>query len=233
MNRHLLQSVVRVFALNVLLSVFAPVMAQSQEQADLLKNPKFLNQFGRFASVQEFQGEPALHYEGGEFIAVLDGTEHEDAVIEFEFASEIVTNERTTVIGGIAFRARPVPNNDKVNYDGIVFQGSAREFLKKTGVSRNTIRYSGSGGHWKSLRDFVGKYNAPSENFNTEGWTKVKIVVEGKSMKLYLGNSTTPDFAMDDLKCKNKSGYVGLLAYNNYYRNLRVTPLSKNTEASK
>ncbi len=182
-----------------------------------------------FATVLDYQGEPALHYEGGENIAIIEGTEFSDGIIEVEMAFERKPTG-SGVSGGIAFRA-----TDEKSFDCVFFSPTVPDTSEDKKNGMNAIRYTtveGSKGYYKNIRDFVGKYNAASPHFDLSGWTSIKLVIHGKSLAVYIGGAEQPCLEMDDMFGKNKSGNIALWGFNNYYRNLRITLLASEGEVS-
>ena len=210
------------YVLSITLSLSLP----ATQKVDLTK-AKFLT-LADFATTETFKGEEVLHYEGAENIAILDGPDFTNGIIEFEIAFAYRANGKVGVPGGIAFRA-----TEEKFYDCIFFtpvsKDNGNEYKKGF---KDTIRYTSraggklySHGYYKILRDFIGKYNAGSDKFNFDGWTKVKLVIKGKNLKVYIADSEKPDFELKKLMGKRKSGKIALWGYNNYYRNLKITPL--------
>ena len=58
-------------------------------------------------------------------------------------------------------------------------------------------------------------------------WIKIKIVVDGKTAKLYLHNAEQPSLIVNDLKHEDSEGKIALWLHSSTlarYRNLVVTP---------
>ncbi len=156
----------------------------------------------------------------------LDGIDFSNGSIEIEVAGKPVENAPNWARGfvGILFRADVAAGK----YEGVYLR--PRNATAKTQIQRNhTLQYFSIPGHpWHALRkETPGHYEsyAPLE---TGAWTKMRVDVDGTTMRLFLNGSSTPALTVNDLKLgADQRGTIALFtepATDAYFRNLVVTP---------
>ena len=161
-----------------------------------------------------------------EELAVLDGTDFGDGVIEVEISGEAQTAlfEGARGFVGIAFRVQP----DLRTYDAFYLRptnGRADDQLRR---NHATQYVSHPDWPWFRLRqEFPGKYESYVDLVPGE-WTRIRIEVRGEQARLYVHGAEQPVLVINDLKSGAKTrGAIalwldaGTIAH---FRNLRVDP---------
>lgn len=94
-------------------------------------------------------------------------------------------------------------------------------------VRRNhTAQYISHPGYpWERLRaEYPGKYESYVD-LNSERWTKIRLVVNGSSARLYVDGAAQPALIVNDLKLPRISGSIGLWVgpgSKGYFKSLKV-----------
>ena len=163
----------------------------------------------------------------GDFSAqfvTIDGLDFQDGVIEVDLAATgLPINSDAPGFVGIAFRMQPDPSRYELIY--------LRPALARSGdqlVRNHAVQYSAVPDFdWSVLRrQWPGVYETRADLKPGE-WTKFKLVVSGRTARLYLHGSSEPTLLIDDLRNDSLRGSVGLWlgpSTEAYYSNLRITP---------
>ena len=176
----------------------------------------------------KFKGKNALKVnaiEGNKLAIVkISNSDFEDGIIEFEMASNraIGSHPENRGFAGMAFHL----SEDNSAFDCIYLR--AINGRSENQVQRNhTVQYFALPNfHFPVLREkFPEKYEtyvdvAPDE------WIKLKIVVEGRTAKLYVANQKQPTLIVSEMLNKNMSGSIALWVgggTNAYFTNLKIT----------
>jgi hypothetical protein len=143
---------------------------------------------------QQKDGPPA----SPEQLAVIDGTDFSNGVIEAEIAGAPAPGAPPGARGfvGIAFRVRP----DHRTYDAFYLRptnGRADEQLRRN----HSAQYiSHPDWPWYRLRDETpGKYESYVD-LEPGKWTKIRIEVQGGRARLFVHGQTQPTLIVNDLK---------------------------------
>jgi len=139
--------------------------------------------------------------------AAIRGVTARDFVIEAVLSGAPV-DDTTTARGfvGIAFRI----SEDREKFEAIYLRPTnahADDQLRRN----HTVQYISHPTHpWERLRaDFPGQYEAYAD-VNPAEWIKVKIVVQGRTARLFVNGNREPALIVNDLKQPPTSGGIGL-----------------------
>jgi hypothetical protein len=161
-----------------------------------------------------------------EELAVLDGTNFGDGVIEVEIAGDIQPGAPDTARGfvGIAFRVQ----EDLKTYDAFYLR-------PRNGRDPNQLRRNHSAQYmahpdwpWARLRkEFPGVYESYVD-LEMGVWTRVRIEVEGQEARLFVHGASQPTLVVHDLKSgASGRGSVALWIDTGtvaHFRDLRIRP---------
>ena len=161
-----------------------------------------------------------------EELAVLDGTNFGDGVIEVEIAGDIQPGAPDTARGfvGIAFRVQ----EDLKTYDAFYLR-------PRNGRDPNQLRRNHSTQYmahpdwpWARLRkEFPGVYESYVD-LEMGVWTRVRIEVEGQEARLFVHGASQPTLVVHDLKSgASGRGSVALWIDTGtvaHFRDLRIRP---------
>jgi hypothetical protein len=159
-------------------------------------------------------------------IAVIDGTEFSNGVIEAEIAGGVEPGAPPDSRGfvGIAFRVQ----DDLRTFDVFLLRptnGRADDQVRRN----HSVQYS-SHPDWNFLRlrkEAPEKYESYVD-LVPDAWTKIKIEVEGERARFYVHGQEHPTLIVNDLKTgANAKGAVALWIDEGtvaHFRNLTVTP---------
>jgi hypothetical protein len=176
----------------------------------------------------QYQGRKALlltvppSSPGG--FALVSGTGFQDGTIEADIALKTTTPPGVRMPGyiGIAFRARP----DASHYD-LFYVRPGNSGAQDQAMRNHSVQYVAMPDFdWYRLRrewPWVYESYAPLQ---LETWTKVKIVVKGRSATLYLNGSNLPSLIVSGLLDSDLRGGVALWGDQGedaYFSNLRIT----------
>jgi hypothetical protein len=163
--------------------------------------------------------------EDREGLALLEGTDFQDGVIEADIALKTTAPPGVRYPGfvGIAFRVRP----DASHYELFYLRPGNSEAADQA-MRNHAVQYvSEPGFGWYRLRrEWPWVYESHAE-LAMETWTKVRIEVAGRAAKLYLNGSAKPSLVVDGLKGEDLHGAVGLWSFTYeeaYFSNVRITP---------
>jgi hypothetical protein len=209
------------------------IWAAAQESSNSLQLPldnlKGLEGKKAAPQVVEYLGRKAVRvqYEPKDYSAqfvAIDGLDFQDGVIEVDLAGTgLPVNSEAPGFLGIAFRIQPDPSRYELIY--------LRPGLAQSGdqlVRNHAAQYSAVPNFdWsESRRQWPGVYETRADVKPGE-WTKFKLVVSGRTARLYLNGSSEPTLLIDDLRNAPIRGSVGLWLgpmTEAYYSNLRITP---------
>ncbi len=161
----------------------------------------------------------------GESVALIKGIDFHDGTIEADFALRITTPPGVRMPGfiGIAFRA----SQDSAHSD-LFYVRPGNSHSTDQAMRNHSVQYCAPPDFdWYRLRrEWPWIYEADAD-LPLETWTKLKIVVAGRSAKLYLNGSERPALMVDGLKGDELHGAIALWGYageESYFSNLRITP---------
>jgi len=146
----------------------------------------------------------------GQTLAIINGSDFKDGVIETELAGMPRTGAADSIRGfvGIAFRVQP----HGAKYEAF--------YLRMTnGRSDDQVRRNHSAQYicepdfpWERLRkENPGVYESYVD-LEPGAWTRVKIVVAGTKASLYVNGSSQPCLVVNDLKLGETHGQIALWA---------------------
>lgn len=141
-------------------------------------------------------------------VAIVDGSEFGDGVIEAEVAGKPAAGSNDTARGfvGIAFRV----NDDASRYECFYLRptnGRADDQLRR---NHSTQYVSFPDFPWHRLRkESPGVYESYADLVVGE-WTKVRIEVSGTKARLYVNGASQPALVVNDLKLGATAGKIAL-----------------------
>ena len=158
-------------------------------------------------------------------MAVLKGIEFRDGEIDLEVSGAPSKTADPTSRGfiGIVFRIQPDGSHAESFYLRPT-NGRADNQLNRN----HSVQYvSSPDWTWQRLRqETPGEYESYADMQGGE-WTRMRIVVRGKSADLYVGSAAQPCLIVRDLKLGESSGGVALWigpGTEGYFRDVRITP---------
>jgi hypothetical protein len=143
-----------------------------------------------------------------ERFAVVRGSRMKDGVVEVDLTGDTTKDASPTARGfvGLAFRI----SGDRSHFECIYLRpknGRAEDQLQR---NHATQYVSMPGYPWEKLRaESPGKYESYVDLVAGQ-WTHIKIVVEGKSAKLFVNGAEQPSLVVNDLKQEPIEGGVAL-----------------------
>jgi hypothetical protein len=168
------------------------------------------------------KGKPALFSPA---VIWFDGVTFADGTIECDILGK--STPRGSNFLGIAFRGV-----DDATYDGVYF----RPFnfrAENPENARHAVQYiSHPQWTWNKLRaEKTGQYEKPIvPPPDGDQWFHAKIVVEGKKVRVFVNDATTPSLEVETLNDR-ASGRVGVWGGDagdgGYFANLKITPKKK------
>jgi hypothetical protein len=170
--------------------------------------------------------QPQAQRVTGEALAVIDGLEFGDGVIEAEIAGAPAPGAPETARGfvGLAFRLQ----NDMRTFETLYLRptnGRADDQERRN----HSVQYSSSPDwpFFRTRKETPSKYEAYVD-LVSGAWTKVRIEVRGAQARLYVHGQTQPTLIVNDLKMGAQArGAVALSPGVNsvaHFRNLAITP---------
>lgn len=181
------------------------------------------------AQAVQYRGRDAVRItmdgEDHEGLAILPGTDFQDGVIEADIALKpsVPPGIRYPGFVGIAFRVR----SDASHYD-LFYLRPGNSDAPDQAKRNHAVQYTSAPDYdWYRLRrEWPSVYESHAQ-LAFETWTKVRIVVAGRSAKLYLNGAVKPSLIVDGLKGEDLHGAIGLWGYTDeeaYFSNIRITP---------
>ncbi len=213
-----------------LLASLPRVAAAAADQVYPLTDAKGLVAHNAKVEPAEFKGRQAVRLTApeeakGTSLAVLDGVDFQDGVIDVDLAVKITTPPGVRMPGfiGVAFRVQPDVEHHEMFY---IRPGNGR--APDQAMRNHAVQYvAGPDYSWYKLRrEWPWVYESAAD-FEPETWIHVKIDVSGRAATLYINNSDQPTLIVDGLKSDALHGAVALQGYpgeESYFSNLRITP---------
>jgi hypothetical protein len=167
-------------------------------------------------SAEKYDGRDAVHViedpnskgPGADRLAVLQGSDMTDGVIEVDVAGTPAANAGANARGfvGIAFRV----GTDGKEFECIYLRptnGRAEDPVRRS----HAVQYESIPKYpWHKLRrETPGKYENEADLVPGQ-WTHVKIDIKGTTAKLYLHEAEEPSLVVNDLKLGKTHGTVAL-----------------------
>jgi Domain of Unknown Function (DUF1080) len=157
-------------------------------------------------------------------LAVVRGTSLQDGTIEVTLAGDTAPDAPPNLRGfvGIAFRV-----TDAAHFECIYIRpknGRSEDQLQRN----HSAQYISVPGYpWEKLRNETpGKYESYVDLVPGE-WTRIKIVVQGQSAKLYVNGAAQPTLIVNDLKQPAAKGGIALWVGPGtiaHFRDLKIAP---------
>jgi hypothetical protein len=164
--------------------------------------------------------------EAVEELAVIDGTDFANGVIEAEIAGAPGQNAGEGARGfvGIAFRVQP----DLKRYDAFYLRMTNGRAEDQERRNHSAQYMSHPDWPWDRLRrETPGRYEAYVD-LVPDAWTPIRIEVRGNKARLYVNGQAQPTLIVNDVKSGEQAhGAIALWIDPGtvaYFRNLRVTP---------
>jgi pimeloyl-ACP methyl ester carboxylesterase len=172
------------------------------------------------AGITELNGKP------GDGMMILKGSNFSDGTITLKIKGE---NKPGASFVGLAFHIR-----DEKRYEAVYFRPFNFKNNERQSHSVQYVSIPDNG--WETLRTrFPGKYeNKINPAPEPDAWIDAKIIVKGKSIKVFANGSTTPCLEVESLSGLS-SGAIGLWVGNNSkgsFKDLRITADKAGTTAS-
>jgi hypothetical protein len=209
--------------------IVAVAQALPSRQTFPLANTNGLLAGGLTMDTAEFLGRKALRLvkrrgEGVDGFLPLPGVDFQDGTIEADVAVQITPQPGRPSPGfiGIAFRARP----DASSYDMFYVRPGAAQADDQ--ARRNQVaQYCAAPGYdWYRLRRAWPWVYEAHADLHLDAWTHMKIVVAGRTARLYLNRNPEPSLVVDGLKGVDLHGGVSLFTFvdqEGYFSNVRIT----------
>jgi len=208
--------------------VFASVALASDVRLSDMSRLEFEN---AKASQVNYKGKPALKMleekgagpRGSGALAQLKGVTFRDGVIEVDVAGLPIPNATPTARGFIGVVFRVAPGNHFENFYLRPTNGRAED----QEMRNHSVQYTaGPEWGWRKLRETNPfKYESYADMVAGE-WIHMKVVVQGKTARLFVGNAAQPCLVVNDLKNGDSEGAVALWIgpeTEGYFRNVKVT----------
>jgi len=220
----------------LVVSAFAsPVFAQTTRVA--LDQPASVTPHGVTTSVVDYRGRRALRVvaspkkadaekgDGGSAVAVIRDMTFRDGTIEIDVAGAPAAGAFEGARGfvGLAFRVTP----DATRYEYFYLRPTNGRADDQVRRNHSTQYASHPDFPWPRLRkEFPEKYESYVD-LESGVWTKMKIVVQGTTARLYVHDAPQPVLVVNDLKLGETEGGVALFIDESteaHFANLRITP---------
>jgi hypothetical protein len=183
---------------------------------------------GGKAETVEYQGRKAIRLTAQsdrDVFAFLKGIQMQDGTIEADIAMKATAPPGVRMPGflGIAFRAR----TDGSHYD-LFYLRPGNSHSEDQAMRNHSVQYVAAPGFdwYKLRREWPWIYESYAD-LQVEGWNKVKIEVNGRTAKLYVGGSENPSLIVNGLKGEDLEGGVALWSYPGeeaYFSNVKFIP---------
>jgi len=185
------------------------------------------------AEVATWQGRRAIHLsplqgqskDDHPIMAVLEGTEFRDGVIELDVSGAPRADADPTSRGfvGIAFR---VQGGDSLTKFECFYIRPTNGRADDQVLRNHSVQYQQYPGFsWKKLRDdSPGMYESYAD-LVPGTWTHLKVQVAGVKARLYVNGASQPALIVNDLKGGEGSGAIALWSYTSteaYFSRLKV-----------
>ncbi len=153
-------------------------------------------------------------------LMILKDYEFSDGTIEFDVKGK---NELQKSFVGVAFHLQ-----DENTYDGVYFRPFNFENPDTVRRPRSVQYVSMPQYSWPTLREkFPGKYeNKVNPVPNPDDWFHVKILLKGKSVKVFVNDSSKPSLEVEKLSQTTKGKFALTLGNNSggSFANVVITP---------
>ncbi|RYY29257.1 MAG: DUF1080 domain-containing protein [Chitinophagaceae bacterium] len=163
-------------------------------------------------------GTVELNAKTGDGMLLLKDSKFSEGVVELQIRGE---NKQGASFVGLAFHVKDDKHYEAVYFRPFNFKNKERE--------THSVQYISMPDHpWEKLRAASpGKYeNKIDPGPDPDEWLNVKIVIAGKSVKVFVNNSTNPSLEVES-PATLKAGGIGLWVGNNSkgsFRNLTISP---------
>ncbi len=209
--------------LGLLLAQALAVFAAAPLKPDLTKAPA--QQGWKFSPnaaaswVADAKGRPALKAKG---IVWLEGATFADGTIEVDILGQSAPPQSNFL--GIAFRG-----TDDTTYDCVYFRPFNFRHTNPENAARSVQYVSHPEWPWQRLRsERTGRYEKPiAPPPDGDAWFRAKIVIAGKSIRVFVNGATTPSLEVESLNDR-ATGRIGIwggdAGQGGHFANLVVTP---------
>ncbi len=190
----------------LLIVVGAHLSVDGQEISMSPENWRIVESGGNF---ENHLGRPSLFIQSG--TALVNNSIFENGTIEVDVAAA-----GPRAFAGIVFRARSTEELESIYLR-----------LFKPGFS-DAVQYVPRFQNVDGWQLYTVGYRGEA-NFDKNSWTRLKIEIEGRRARVFVGNAEKPQLTVEDLKRNEGKGEVGLWGLNGaYFANFRFTsqPLS-------
>lgn len=178
------------------------------------------------ADRQRIRDMPADQRAAFETVALVDGSDFTNGVIEAEIAGEPAADAAEGARGfvGIAFRVQP----DAKSYDAFYLRPTNARADDQVRRNHSVQYVSHPEWPWPRLRkEFPERYESYVD-LEAGKWTRIRIEVQGERALLYVHGQSQPTLVVTDLKSgANGKGAVALWINSStvaHFRDLRITP---------
>lgn len=173
--------------------------------------------------IADAKGRPALHAKG---IVWLEGVTFSEGVIECDILGQSGPPQSNFL--GIAFRG-----TDDTTYDCVYFRPFNFRHPNPDNA-RHAVQYiSHPEWTWSQLRkERTGRYEKPiAPAPDGDAWFHAKIVIVGKSIRVFVNGATTPSLEVESLT-ERAAGRIGIwggaeAGQGGHFANLTLTPAKK------
>ena len=198
--------------------VLALLAAQTIDLAERLEAGKLRAMNRRISAIPGTRG---VHLSAGEGkgIAWVEGSDFKEGAIELEVRGKDVLQQSFV---GVAFHRR-----DDNTYEAVYVRPF--NFRSNDPVRRmHAVQYIASPEYdWPKLRqDFPEEFENPvDQSIDPTGWVRLRVVVNARTIQIYVGQITTPALEVRKLGAIDR-GMVGLWVdvSDGDFSNLRITP---------
>jgi hypothetical protein len=176
-----------------------------------------------------YKGKPGLKITEkepgpGQAFAGLKDVQFHNGTIDLEVSGAPSATADATARGfiGVAFRTQP----DGLRYEEIYLRPSNGRAEDQEQRNHATQYVSAPDWPWNRLRkETPGRYESYVD-LQAGEWTRMRVVVQGKEARLFVGDAGQPCLIVHDLKMGDVAGGVGLWTgpgTEGYFRNVRIT----------
>lgn len=161
-----------------------------------------------------------------ETLAVIEGTDFTNGVIEAEIAGVPASDAPEAARGfvGIAFRVKP----DLATYDAFYLRPTNGRADDQVRRNHSAQYVSHPDWPWPRLRKESPERYESYVDLEPDKWTRIRIEVEGEQARLYVHGQSQPTLIVNDLKTGAQGrGAIALWTHDTtvaHFRALRVTP---------
>ena len=177
---------------------------------------------GRKASLFDAEGRKGVSLDAaqGDGVALFDGFEFADGVIEIDLKGRNVTGASFV---GVAFRAA-----DEKTFDAVYFRPFNFKNPNELNRSHGVQYISHPEYTWQKLRnEHPGVYEKPVNPVpEPDSWFHARIVVAGPKVEVFVNGAAEPSLRVETLTAR-RSGRIGLWVGNGSdgtFANLKITP---------